>query len=46
MNAFDDRDDHYMLYTYPKASKPKSKSPSKNKNLPNKHPNVVKKLNL
>lgn len=32
------------LHKYPKASKPKTKAPGKNKKLPNKHPNVVKKL--
>lgn len=43
-NTSDDRFDQNKLYKYPKASKPKSKAPGKNKKLPNKHPNVVKKL--
>jgi hypothetical protein len=40
----EDRFDQKKLYKYPKSSKPKSKAPGKNKKLPNKHPNFVKKL--
>ena len=40
----EDKFDQKKLYKYPKSSKPKSKAPGKNKKLPNKHPNIVKKL--
>lgn len=43
-NASMDRLDQKKLYKYPKASKPKLKAPGKNKKLPNKHPNIVKKF--
>lgn len=39
-----DREDRKGLYAYPKSSKPKGKSPGKNKKLPNPHSQIVKKL--
>ena len=43
-NTSNDRLAQKKFYKYPKSSKPKSKAPGKNKKLPNKHPNVVKKV--
>lgn len=43
-NTANDRLAQKKFYKYPKSSKPKSKAPGKNKKLPNKHPNVVKKV--
>jgi hypothetical protein len=38
-----DRDKAKQLFKYPKDSKPKGKKPGKNKKLPNKHPEIVRK---
>jgi hypothetical protein len=38
-----DSDKRDKLYRYPKDSKPKGKAPGKNKKLPNRHPEIVRK---
>ena len=39
-----DRADQKALWSFPHASKPKGKSPGKNKKLPNPHPQIVQKM--
>ena len=38
-----EKDLREKIFKFPKDSKPKGKSPGKNKKLPNKHPNIVRK---
>lgn len=38
-----DKEIRKKLYRYPKDSKPKGKTPGKNKKLPNRHPDIVRK---
>lgn len=38
------KDKNQQLYRFPKDSKPKGKKPGKNKKLPNKHPEIVRKI--
>lgn len=39
-----DKAERKQLFKYPKNSKPMKKGPGKNKKLPNKHPNIVRKI--